>query len=247
MVDSRRNDKLVGEDVSLNRDNHEKKIKTNIGLKVKNRRNNKGQSCSDNNIIWHRGKVSFKDRCQNLDQIGQVLWFTGLSGSGKSTIAVEVERALLSEGKAVYRLDGDNIRHGLNSDLGFSTEGRKENIRRIAEVAALFKDAGLIVLVSFISPYKESREFARTKVGKEFFKEIFVKVDLEICIERDPKGLYKKALAGEIKGFTGVSAPYQIPEKPDLILNTGEMSVEESVNKVLSLIKSEDGGEEYGD
>src|SRR6056297_1519042 len=125
------------------------------------------------NITWHKGKVTYKDRANNLGQTGMVVWFTGLSGSGKSTIAVEVEKVLFEQGKAVYLLDGDNIRHGLNSDLGFSPEDRKENIRRIAEVAALFKDAGLIVLTSFISPYRVDREFARKRAGRECFKEIY--------------------------------------------------------------------------
>src|SRR6056297_3103219 len=123
------------------------------------------------NITWHKGKIEYKDRCNNLGQKGIVIWFTGLSGSGKSTIAVEVEKILVKRGRAAYRLDGDNIRYGLNNDLGFSPEDREENIRRIAEVAALFKDAGLIVLASFISPYREGREFARSRAGKEYFKE----------------------------------------------------------------------------
>lgn len=193
------------------------------------------------NIVWHRGKIGFTDRCHNLGQLGQVLWFTGLSGSGKSTIAAEIEKALLKQGKAVYRLDGDNIRHGLNSDLGFSSEDRKENIRRIAEVAALFKDAGLITLVSFISPYRESREFARSCVGDDFFKEIYIRADIAVCAERDPKGLYKKAAAGEIKDFTGVSAPYEEPENPDLIIDTTENTLDESVAVVLKLLTKEEG------
>ena len=190
----------------------------------------------EKNIVWHQGKLTFKDRCQNLGQIGQVLWFTGISGSGKSTIAVEVEKALTEQGKIVYCLDGDNIRHGLNNDLGFSTDDRQENIRRIAEVAALFKDAGIITLVSFISPYRESREFARSCVGKEYFKEIYVKADLETCAARDPKGLYKKALTGEIKDFTGISAPYEEPEKPELVLDTSNKCLVECVARVLKLI-----------
>ena len=203
---------------------------------LKNSKKDKGK-----NIVWHKGKIEFADRCYNLGQKGQVFWFTGLSGSGKSTIAVEVEKALLEQGKAVYRLDGDNIRHGLNSDLGFSTGDRKENLRRIAEVAALFKDAGLITLVSFISPYRESREFARSCVGENFFKEIYVKADLATCAERDPKGLYKKAAAGEIKDFTGISAPYEEPENPDLVVDTTDNTLEESVAAVLKLFAGEGG------
>ncbi|MTI61795.1 MAG: adenylyl-sulfate kinase [Firmicutes bacterium] len=207
--------------------------------KVDNRRarQDRGNSPDHNdNITWHKGKVGFVERCQNLRQTGQVLWFTGLSGSGKSTIAVELEKKLLEQRKAVYRLDGDNIRHGLNSDLGFSAKDRRENIRRIAEVAALFKDAGIITLVSFISPYRDSREFARECIGSDFFKEIYVKADLETCIERDPKGLYKKALAGEIADFTGISAPYQEPEEPSLVLDTGKLSLEESLKMVLGVL-----------
>ncbi|MEJ6949813.1 adenylyl-sulfate kinase [Natronospora cellulosivora (SeqCode)] len=190
----------------------------------------------NNNIVWHNGKVSYQDRCENLGQKGIVLWFTGLSASGKSTIAVELEKALLEKGKTTYRLDGDNIRHGLNSDLGFSSQDRKENIRRIAEVAALFRDAGIITLASFITPYKESRELARNSIGDEFFKEIYVKADIETCQKRDPKGLYKKALAGEIKDFTGVSAPYEEPIDPFLVLDTDKLTVEECVNKIFELI-----------
>ncbi|MGM0502371.1 MAG: adenylyl-sulfate kinase, partial [Bacillota bacterium] len=182
----------------------------------------------DKNIVWHEGEVKYQDRCKNLGQQGKVIWFTGLSGSGKSTIAVEVEKQLLQQGKAVYRLDGDNIRHGLNSDLGFSAEDRDENIRRIAEIAALFRDAGLIVLASFISPYQEMRDFAR-KRAKGDFVEVYVKADVETCANRDPKGLYKKAKSGEIDNFTGVSAPYEIPENPELIVDTAELSIKESV------------------
>ncbi len=188
------------------------------------------------NITWHEGKVQFEDRCNNLGQEGMVLWFTGLSASGKSTIAVELEKALVEYGKAVYRLDGDNVRHGLNSDLGFSPEDRNENIRRIAEVAALFKDAGVITLSSFISPYQEARDFTRERAGEDYFKEIYVKADVETCAKRDPKGLYEQAMNGEIDNFTGVSAPYEEPENPDLVLDTKNLTVEECVEKVLELI-----------
>lgn len=189
------------------------------------------------NITWHEGKVQFEDRCNNLGQKGMVLWFTGLSASGKSTIAVELEKALIEYGKAVYRLDGDNVRHGLNSDLGFSPEDRNENIRRIAEVAALFKDAGVITLSSFISPYQEARDFARERAGENYFKEIYVKADVETCAKRDPKGLYEQAMNGEIDNFTGISAPYEEPENPDLVLDTRKLTVEECVKNVLELIK----------
>ena len=189
----------------------------------------------DKNIVWHGGKITYEDRVKNLGQEGRVIWLTGLSGSGKSTIAVEVERELLKEGQAVYRLDGDNIRHGLNSDLGFSAEDRDENIRRIAEVAALFKDAGLIVLASFISPYQKMRDFARQRAQGDFI-EIYVKADVETCASRDPKGLYEKAKRGEIENFTGVSAPYEEPKDPELVIDTAQLSVEESVQKVLDYI-----------
>ncbi|MTI65583.1 MAG: adenylyl-sulfate kinase [Firmicutes bacterium] len=188
------------------------------------------------NIVWHEGKITYSDRCQNLGQEGLVIWFTGLSGSGKSTIAVEVEKELIKKGKAVYRLDGDNVRHGLNSDLGFSKEDRNENIRRIVEVAALFKDAGLITLASFISPYKKMRNFAREKVGKENFIEVYVKADVETCSKRDPKGLYEKAKKGEIKDFTGISSPYEEPENPDVIIDSDKLSIKESTNKILEVI-----------
>jgi adenylylsulfate kinase len=177
------------------------------------------------NIVWHEGNVTYEDRCRTLGQRGLTVWFTGLSGSGKSTIAVAVEKRLHQLGKAVYRLDGDNIRHGLNSDLGFSETDRNENIRRIAEVSSLFKDAGIITLVCLISPYRKMREFAREKAGSAGFIEVYVKADLETCQQRDPKGLYQKARNGEIPFFTGVSDPYEAPERPDLIVDTTVMSL----------------------
>ncbi len=191
------------------------------------------------NIFREKGKVNYRDRCKNLQQKGQVIWFTGLSASGKSTISIELEKRLLKREKAVYRLDGDNIRHGLNGDLGFTAEDRKENIRRVAEVAALFKDAGIITLAAFISPYQEIRDFARSRVGDKFFKEIYVKADVKTCAQRDPKGLYKKALNGEIDNFTGVSAPYEEPQNPDLVIDTRKLNVKESVDRVLKLIFQE--------
>ena len=187
-------------------------------------------------IKWHKGKVTYDERCKVLNQKGMVIWFTGLSGSGKSTIAVELEKELNGKGKVVYRLDGDNIRQGLNSNLGFSEEDRNENIRRIAEVAALFKDAGVITLVSFISPYKKMREFAKEKAGKDSFVEVYTKASIEECAKRDPKGLYKKAAEGEINNFTGVTAPYEEPETPDLIIDTTEITIEEAMGKVFELI-----------
>jgi len=187
-------------------------------------------------IVWHPGKVTREDRCRLLGQRGLVVWFTGLSGAGKSTIAAEVEGELNRLGRAAYLLDGDNIRHGLNRDLGFSEADRDENIRRIAEVAALFKDAGLIALVCLISPLRRMREFAREKAGKDGFIEVYVKADLAVCAARDPKSLYKKALAGEIKDFTGISAPYEEPDHPDLVLETEHLTVAQAADKVLSLV-----------
>lgn len=189
-----------------------------------------------NNLVWSVGKVSFENKCEILKQKGIVIWFTGISGSGKSTIAIEVENELMKLGKLAYRLDGDNIRHGLCSDLGFSEEDRNENIRRIAEVSALFRDAGLITLVAFISPYKKMREYAKERIGKGYFFEVYVKADLDICVKRDPKGLYEKAVRGEIQNFTGISSPYEEPHNPDLILDTGKMSVCDCTEKVLQLI-----------
>ncbi|MFW6238917.1 MAG: adenylyl-sulfate kinase [Halanaerobiales bacterium] len=192
----------------------------------------------EKNLTWHEGKVGFKQRCAALDQVGQVLWFTGLSASGKSTIAVEVEKALMEEGLVAYRLDGDNVRQGVNRDLGFSPEDRNENIRRISEVAALFKDAGVITLAAFISPYQKVRDFARECAGENFFKEIYVKADVETCARRDPKGLYERAMKGEIENFTGVSAPYEEPEDPDLVLDTRKLTVVECRDRVLEIVKT---------
>ncbi len=188
------------------------------------------------NIVWHDSKVGYKDRCRLLNQKGMVVWFTGLSGAGKSTIAVELQKELFSRGKLAYCLDGDNIRHGLNADLGFSTADREENIRRIAEVAALFKDAGIITLVSFISPSQAMRNFARSRIADGMFLEVYIKANLETCMDRDPKGLYRKAVAGDIKDFTGISSPYEEPKQPDLIIDTGKLSIQQSVTKVLQVI-----------
>lgn len=188
------------------------------------------------NIFISNGKVDYKNRCRILNQKGMVIWFTGLSGSGKSTIAIELEKKLIELNKIVYRLDGDNIRNGLNSDLDFSEEDRNENIRRITEVSLLFKDAGIITLVSFISPYKKMREFAQNKIGKNFFYEIFVKADIETCKKRDPKGLYKMASKNDIVDFTGISSAYEEPENPYLILDTTKLNVDESVKKIIESI-----------
>jgi len=188
------------------------------------------------NITWHDGAITGADRERLLNQKGAVLWFTGLSGSGKSTLANAVEEKLFEMGHLTYILDGDNIRHGLNKNLGFSPEDREENIRRIGEVSKLFCDAGVIAMTAFISPYRTDRDKARTLVAEGRFVEIYVKVPLEIAEQRDPKGLYKKARAGEIKEFTGISAPYEEPMKAELIVETGKLSLEESVEVVINYL-----------
>ena len=189
------------------------------------------------NIVWHTHKVSREERESFLKQKGVVLWFTGLSGSGKSTIANEVSYKLHSMKKLSYVLDGDNVRHGLNKNLGFSPEDRNENIRRISEVANLFADAGLIAITAFISPYRKYRNFCRELVGNGRFVEIYTKASLETCEKRDPKGMYKKARAGEIKDFTGINAPYEEPENPELVVDTDKETVDESAEKVMKKLE----------
>jgi adenylylsulfate kinase len=190
------------------------------------------------NIHWHEGSVSRDERFGNLKQKGCVVWFTGLSGSGKSTIACAVESALVNLGKHCYRLDGDNIRHGLNKNLGFSAEDRTENIRRIGEVAKLFADAGIITLSSFISPYKADRDQARKICEADglLFIECYAETPLEVAEARDPKGLYKKARAGEIKGFTGIDDPYEEPENAELVLKTAKMSLDDEVRACVEYL-----------
>lgn len=192
------------------------------------------------NITWHEGAITSNERQENLGQKGCTLWMTGLSGSGKSTIAVALEQVLLQRGKHAYRLDGDNIRHGLNNNLGFSAEDRAENIRRIGEVSRLFADAGLIAITSFISPYRVDRDNARQLHDKSSlpFLEVYIDAPLDVAEDRDPKGLYKKARAGEIKGFTGIDDPYEAPEQAELHLRTDQLSVEDSVQALLDLLES---------
>jgi len=190
------------------------------------------------NIIKHNYQVSRSERRALMQQNSMLLWFTGLSGSGKSTIANALEQKLHQEGYKTYALDGDNIRKGINNDLDFSPEGRKENIRRIAEVANLLVDSGVIVLAAFVSPYKKDRENIAHIVGNDNFVEIFVNTSLEECERRDVKGLYKKARAGEIKDFTGVNAPYEAPDSPDVEVITDDLSLEDSVLKIYNEIKS---------
>lgn len=189
------------------------------------------------NVTWYEGTITQAARENLLGQSGCVIWFTGLSGSGKSTLAHEVENVLYQRGHLTYVLDGDNIRHGLNKNLGFSPEDRTENIRRIGEVAKLFVDAGVIVMTAFISPYRADRENARALIDGGRFVEVFVDCALEVCEERDMKGLYKRARAGEIKEFTGISAPYESPIRPEVTLNTDTQSVVESTQLVLDFLE----------
>lgn len=189
-----------------------------------------------NNIIWHEQKVTKNTRFYLLKQKPCILWFTGLSGSGKSTIANAVEFELFKRGCKTYLLDGDNIRHGLNKDLGFSEIDRIENIRRIGEVSKLFVDAGLIVLTAFISPFKSDRQIARSLVGYDEFVEIYIDTPLEICEMRDPKGLYKKARDGGIQNFTGIDSPYEEPKNPQLKIETDRYSIDESVEIIIKYL-----------
>ncbi len=185
------------------------------------------------NIVWHSQTLSKKERGTLKQQRPCILWFTGLSGAGKSTVANALEQALYGRGYHTYLLDGDNVRHGLNRNLGFSPEDREENIRRIGEVAKLFVDGGTIVLTAFISPYRRDRDLVRQLVGEGEFIEVFVDTPLDVCEDRDPKGLYKKARAGEIRGFTGIDDPYEAPDSPEITLRTDRNSIEESVVQVL--------------
>ncbi len=194
----------------------------------------------NNNTVWHDGHITKRDRSRLNKHDTGVIWFTGLSASGKSTIAHRVEKELFQSGIRAYVFDGDNVRHGLNSDLGFSDFDRKENIRRIVEVARLFADAGMVVLAAFITPLGEQREFIRKSFGDMKFMEVYVKCDIEECVRRDPKGLYEKARAGIIENYTGVSSPFEEPLKPDLVIDTREMGIEEAVAKVLDCLQERD-------
>ncbi len=188
-------------------------------------------------IIPHEGNIKKEDRQKLKGHKSAILWFTGLSGSGKSTVAHKLEEKLFEMGIHTYVLDGDNIRTGLNKDLGFSAEDREENIRRIGEVAKLFVDAGIIVLSAFISPYIKDRETVRNLVEEGEFIEIYVKCPLEVCEQRDVKGLYKKAREGIIKNFTGIDDPYEEPKNPEIIVETDKETLEESVNKIINYLK----------
>jgi adenylylsulfate kinase len=189
------------------------------------------------NITWHEGSVSRDERQKLLGQKGVTVWMTGLSASGKSTIAVILEQMLLHKKKAAYRLDGDNIRMGLNKNLGFSAEDRAENIRRIGEVAKLFTDAGVIAITSFISPYRKDRDAVRAGCKPGEFIEVYVNVSLEAAEKRDPKGLYKKARAGQIKGFTGIDDPYEAPEKAEIIIDTENTPAPEAAQQILAYLE----------
>jgi adenylylsulfate kinase len=191
------------------------------------------------NITWHEGHVTREERNQLLKQQGCTIWFTGLSGSGKSTIAYTLEHALVQRGHLAYVLDGDNIRHGLNKNLGFSAEDREENIRRIGEVAKLFADTGIITMTSFISPYRKDRDNVRAlhDQGKLLFIEVHVNTPISTCEQRDPKGLYKKARAGQLKNFTGIDDPYEPPAKPELTLDATNVSPQEATVRLLSYLE----------
>ncbi|WP_440054844.1 adenylyl-sulfate kinase [Pseudoalteromonas sp. T1lg65] len=192
----------------------------------------------DQNIVWHNYAVEKSNRTEQKGHKPCVLWFTGFSGSGKSTVANALERALFSQGVHTYLLDGDNVRHGLCKDLGFSDEDRVENIRRVGELSKLMVDAGLIVLTAFISPFQAERDMVRNLVEDGEFIEVFLNTPLDICEQRDPKGLYKKARAGEIKHFTGIDSAYEPPINPEICLNTSEQSLDDSVQQLLQYLKS---------
>ena len=190
------------------------------------------------NTTWHQATIDCAAREQLLNQKGCIIWFTGLSGSGKSTLANEVASVLHQNQHLTYVLDGDNIRHGLNKNLGFSPEDREENIRRIGEVANLFADAGVITATAFISPYRADREKVRSLLEGGRFVEVYVACPIEECEKRDPKGLYKKARSGEIKGFTGIDAPYETPENPEIVIDTSVLNLEDSARKVIGYLES---------
>jgi adenylylsulfate kinase len=190
------------------------------------------------NIVWHQGAVNREDREKMNGHKGATVWLTGLSGSGKSTIAVDLEKRLCERGVRTYILDGDNIRHGLNKNLGFSPADRTENIRRIGEVAKLFTEAGVVAITAFISPYRADRDQVRALMKAGDFIEIHVDCPVEVCEQRDVKGLYKKARAGEIKEFTGISAPYEEPASPELVVKSHEMSVEAAAQKIVGYLES---------
>lgn len=194
-------------------------------------------------LVWHGSHVTAEERRQLLGHKPVTIWLTGLSASGKSTLAFALERALMDSGRLCFVLDGDNVRHGLNSNVGFSPEDRAENIRRVAEVAKLMNSAGMIVIAAFISPFSHDRQQAREIVGNAYYREVHVSTSLAVCESRDPKGLYGKARAGTLSEFTGVSSPYEIPERPDLRIDTNILTLDESVNHLLGLVDPENAGQ----
>ncbi|WP_413380238.1 adenylyl-sulfate kinase [Alkalihalobacillus sp. 1P02AB] len=192
------------------------------------------------NIVWHETTIKKVERQKQKGHKSSILWFTGLSGAGKSTLANALEYHLFQKGLSSYVLDGDNVRHGLNKGLGFSDEDRKENIRRIGEVSKLFVDAGTIVCTAFISPFREDRDAVRALVEEGEFIEIYVRCSLDACEKRDPKGLYKKARAGEIRDFTGISSPYEEPNSPEIVIDTDQLTIEESVENILNYLQKKE-------
>ena len=190
------------------------------------------------NVVWHQGSLSPDARAEALGHRGATVWLTGLSGSGKSTVAVELERRLVIAGRPAYILDGDNLRHGLNADLGFSDEDRAENVRRVGEVARLLADAGVVALVPVISPFRAGRDAVRSKHEETGvpFVEVFVDTPLEVCEQRDPKGLYEKARAGELRGFTGIDSPYEPPMSPEVVLTPDDGDPSQQAERVLALL-----------
>jgi len=192
---------------------------------------------STTNIVWHMHSVTKDERSKQKQQRPCILWFTGLSGSGKSTIASALEQKLFELGHHTYLLDGDNVRHGLNKDLSFSDEDRVENIRRIGELSNLMIDAGLLVMTAFISPFRSDREMVRSLVQEHEFIEVYMKTSIEECERRDPKGLYKKARKGEIKNFTGIDSEYEVPVSPQITIDTVEMSIEECADQIIAYLK----------
>lgn len=189
------------------------------------------------NIVWHNSHATAQDRQALLKQKPLTIWLTGLSAAGKSTLAFALERLLIEAGHPCYVLDGDNVRHGLNNNLGFSAEDRSENIRRVAEVAKLMNDAGLIVITAFISPFRDDRAKARAIIGNGVFQEVYVSADLAACEERDPKGLYKKARAGQVPEFTGISSPYEAPYAPELTIDTSQLSKTQALSSLVDFIR----------
>ncbi|MCE7785513.1 adenylyl-sulfate kinase [Staphylococcus xylosus] len=190
------------------------------------------------NITWHASEVTKEERQQRKNHKSAVIWFTGLSGSGKSTISVALEKALYDQQVHTYRLDGDNVRHGLNKNLGFSPEDRTENIRRIGEVSKLMVDAGLVTVTAFISPYQADRDVVRELLAEDEFIEVYASCSLDECEARDPKGLYQKARSGEIQGFTGINAPYEEPQNPEIVIDTEQYSVEDAVTQIIEYLKT---------